>query len=552
MPTVIINKFNGGHAESRYSTIFGVCEESQNFDLLVDEESLTPHRDLVTESVTSGTIADHKLSDIVGGIVVSGNNHTYVGLGQVGTSDTNLKFFSKNTVTDNWTKIVEDTSGSVINGTLVTYKGLAYALKTQSPNIQLLELTNSSTITSRGTVSSESSACKPYIHPEDNILYGGCGDTLWSWNGTTFNSYTAIMPTGSIITSLTSYGTYLVVAIRQLNGNGVAYLWGRDGTLTTTQGIINFGRGDLNIIENIGDTIVGIVTKSSDVLDYKLKLKTWSGGAVQTIREVPATAFSSGSTLKAFMNDRLYFILGAVECVYMVSKNNNGELVISKDRWIDGGLVPSSVYGLSVLDDYLFVGFIDSSTANQFLRTTSSYIDPSIYTTTVNPNMDIGDKYKDKSLVGVQVSYTGKSTGTTKVRYSDNKYLTGIGNPSGSTTVTGTDTLFTEEVIVGDKILMEDNTRREIRTVTAVGSATSLTVDVAFTFNASQPMKRFRLVISDTMATSDYEEKTLEATMENAGIPLLSGREYQFMLESTGGNIIKDFRYKYDVINSPI
>lgn len=419
MATVIINNFGGGHAEDIRNFATNQSEYSKNFDIFTNEHYLQPYPNTTTEVVTGGTIADHRMSDVIDNITLGSD--IYIGLGQAGDADANLKFFSKDTQTAAWTKRAEDTSGSVINGTLVGYKGFAYALKTQGSDVQLLELTNITTINSRGTVSSESTACKPFVHPEDNILYGGCGDQIWKWDGSTFTSYSSIFPTGTIITSLTDYGTYLVVAIRTLEGKAVAYLWGRDGTLTTTQGIINFGKGNLNTIENLGEIIIGVVTPSSaTTIDDKIFIKTWAGGEVKTIKAITASfSGTANSILKAKSKDKLYFIFGASDCIYVVSKNKDGAWTVAKDRYVDNGTAPSSVRGLSVIDDYMWIGYINASASNVFYITAeNSFTSTSTYRTTLNPSMPIADRYKNKQLKAVQLSYTGASSGTTVLKYS--------------------------------------------------------------------------------------------------------------------------------------
>ena len=73
--------------------------------------------------------------------------------------------------------------------------------------------------------------------------------------------------------------------------------------------------------------------------------------------------------------------------------------------------------------------------------------------------------------VAGNVRTTGKATAV----------LTGTIDPAASTTVTGVGTLFTTELVIGDRITVTGETR----TVTAIASNTSLTVDTAFSDNAN-------------------------------------------------------------------
>ncbi len=87
-------------------------------------------------------------------------------------------------------------------------------------------------------------------------------------------------------------------------------------------------------------------------------------------------------------------------------------------------------------------------------------------------NVGIGTTAPLKTL---DVAGSSRITGTTS------STLTGTADPTASTTLVGTSTLFTTELVIGDRITIN----AETRTVTAIASATSLTVDTAFTDTAS-------------------------------------------------------------------
>ncbi|MFC1644726.1 hypothetical protein ACFL08_01715 [Patescibacteria group bacterium] len=71
--------------------------------------------------------------------------------------------------------------------------------------------------------------------------------------------------------------------------------------------------------------------------------------------------------------------------------------------------------------------------------------------------------------------------GTTRTTAATTTVLTGTIDPVASTTVTGVGTIFTDELIVGDRITVTGQTR----TVMAIASDTSLTVGAAFSDNAN-------------------------------------------------------------------
>jgi hypothetical protein len=93
--------------------------------------------------------------------------------------------------------------------------------------------------------------------------------------------------------------------------------------------------------------------------------------------------------------------------------------------------------------------------------------------------------------------------GSSRIKGSATSVLTGTIDPAASTTVTGVGTAFTTELVVGDRITVTGETR----TVTAIATTTSLTVDTAFTDNANDtaPDKlAAQLIIKDSSDNVDF------------------------------------------------
>ena len=90
--------------------------------------------------------------------------------------------------------------------------------------------------------------------------------------------------------------------------------------------------------------------------------------------------------------------------------------------------------------------------------------------------------------------------------------MTGSIDPTASTTVTGVETLFLTELVVGDRITVSGLTR----TVTAIASNTSLTVDTAFTdvANDASPGKLHAIQV---WRSSDGVEKAVMDDIGNVG-----------------------------------
>lgn len=476
MQKVIQNRWDGGHAQDIRGFKTNEAEEVVNFDLFSNPHYLQPLRDSDTETVASGTLSDYRISD-----VVRIDSIGYVGLGRKSSASANPKFFKKTFLADTWTLSSEDSSGVTIDNSLVEYKGYAYALRTDASGHVLLEYTGSA-INNRGTITDTGTPAKMFVHPEDNILYGVIGNTIFKWDGTTFTEVDSILPNNTTYYSLTDYGEYLAIAGYR-NGKSLVYLWGRDTTLNTLQGVVDFGDGQLKVIENIDNILIGIMqlniyTSSDSIVSPKLFLKGWSGGSVEVLKEITTSSSASLGITKAKVKGKLYFVC-EFDNIHVAGKNEAGEWFISDSAYIANNTTAQTILGIAVINDIIFTCWSSGGT-NYFYRTksSSSFSNTSKYKTTINPNMPITDRYEFKQLKGVYVAFTGASSGTTIVKY----------------------------LVDG-------------------GSATTL--------------------ISESNSTG---EKLYFTRAESDGKPLVSGREFQFQIESTGGAKIKELGYYYEVI----
>lgn len=487
--TVIINRFDGGHADDIRTTETNKSEKSLNFDIFSNPHYLQPYTDSVQEVVTGQTTTDFQLSD-VGFASVASSGNFIIALGQLSSGSANPTFFYKSAIADGFS-IGGHGTGSVVNNSLVIYKGEAYCLGYGGGAVTLYKMNGLSTVATIGTIStSVIPLTKPFIHPEDNIMYIIVGNIIQTYDGTTWGSpASTILPNGYTVTSITNWGSYIAFGCQSNLGseNTRAYLWGRDASINTLQGVIDFGEGNLVALENINNVLTAIVVSSifaSSSIYYRLEARIWSGGAIETVSSLTVSSANSAQYRKVRYRNRLYFGLSSDESIYVFGKNSVGNYFMSKDHFIFNGVtIGSTIIGMNFLGDYLYIGFSSQSASGQFYRTTAGYTSTSIYKTTINPNMTVGDRYKDKQLVAVQIAYTGTSSGTIALKYAHD------------------------------------------------GSA---------------------LVSAISESITSATESVKESTTEIDGDQFESGREYQFQAETTGGIKIKEIRYSYSVLPTQI
>lgn len=488
MTQVIVNKFDGSIAEDIRDFKTDEHESSSNFTLK-KPHLLEAVSDTIVDTSTGDPITDLKLTDVV---LDATTNKALVALGKKSSSSSNLAFFSSTGIGVAWTIRGQRASGIVIPNTLVAYKGKAYALEIDGADTNLIEYTNDSTATEMGAITGTNDANlpKPIVHPEDGYLYCGSNYTIGVWNNSTMTTFNTMIPTDKVITSFAVYGSYLAVATKPSTnvGNSITYLWGRDTTINTAQGIIDWGFGNMLAIENLGEVLVGvmIVNNTDTTLAPILQLKAWSGGEVHLIQEIQLSSTVGTAVpvpvFKAKTRNALYFTISGDTCIWKVKKNKDGVFTINRERFVANGSTPSSINGFSLINDIMWVGYSISGGAtntlfhNKLSSTATDYTNTCVYKTTMNPNMVIEDRGKEKQLKGVRLLITGlAASGTTAL-----KYYTDAGSVA--------------------TIESKSNTAGEI---------------------------------------------LIESDNESDGKALKSGREFQFQIESTGNAKIKEFSYWY-------
>ena len=507
MPTIIQNKFDGGHAEDIRTTQTNQCEASFNFDLYSQPYRLLPIRDSVAETTGSGTMDDIEISDVDTSVIASNIYITAVGF----ESNVSVKpaFYTRSSgMNGSWSQQAVGT-GTFQKGTGITYQEKMHCISLNSSTQYSLQRYNgASDVTSLGTIAVAAAVGtgyptpRPFIHPSDKKLYFAVANIIAQWDGTTLRSFSAStialkIPVDYDITSLTDYGDYLAIATKPHNGEGnsVMYLWDRDVSLVDANTSTDAGEGALNVLENINNNLIGLVYNKdfgtySSKIGNRLDIKLFTGGTTQIVKSIDLGSQSNINILKVRNGDKLYFSIGgsavSIWCVY---KNKDGIWTVNQERYLYNGSTVvadtiQTIQGMSVVGDFFYLGFYDN-VGGYSLRATSSsalFANTSIYKTTINPSMPLVDRYKLKQLVAVQIAYVGAGTGTTVLKYS----------VDGST---------------------------------------------------------FTTIISDTNSAG---QKVTEATNENTGTVFLSGRELQFQIESTGGSQIKEIRYRYESLNTTI
>lgn len=432
MKIKLVNNFSGGLAQDIREPKTNTFSYASGFDTFSNAHKLTPYRTMETESIDSGTLSNYAMSDVV--IMKDSVNTNIYALGQAGAADLNPKFFQKSTVMDISSAFQaatggEDTTNSVLRGTLEAYKSKLYCLKTDNTNTFLTEYNHSTTTTSTKADGGASTTLngltntnygvKPFRHPMDDILYIAHGYTISKLDNTTLTRNVFTIPSDYYITSLTDFGAYLFIMTAPVVGglSSKAYLWNRDTTLQTATEVIDFGQGSAMVSENINGAVVVVMssrvptTNSVFNLSTKLMVKAYTGGKPQTLFETTTTSETFNLyNFKAIQDNRLYFACSAsingtsLHQIFVCGKNSSGMWVVSPDRLINNNTALSgTIQGFSIIGDYLWVGFNGNGS---FYRTryASATFPTATYESLINPSMEENDRTQKKNLKFVSVS----------------------------------------------------------------------------------------------------------------------------------------------------
>lgn len=426
MAKAIINRFDGGLAEDLRTLARNQCATSVNFDIHTNPHKLTPFSDPVAET-SSGPMTDDSITDVVS-MDVSGTVNIF-GMGRDGSGNQDVAIFKKGSTTDitsAWSQVATN-SNDLTPGTLIEYKNLLFFIAGGSTWSKFTAPSTIAGLTTFAGGYTSNFAPKPFRHPIDDTVYFGIGNRVYKFDqDVTYTTATLLhtMGTNQEIQSFTEYGNYLAFATTYLTKNkrSSVYLSNRMIPNDGTQAVIDWGDGALPVIENIGGSIVGIsytvpVGNFSTVTSYKLYVKVYSGGTLQTIKEIETGRTDAIRVWKAKSNDKLYFGFDTDNSVYVVGKNKAGEWFVAKDRFTNptGSFITGTFNGVSMIGDIAFTAYQDGGTTGYLARqgTGTAYTLSSQYKTTINPNMDTEDRLKKKKLKEIRLSYTVSTANAT-------------------------------------------------------------------------------------------------------------------------------------------
>lgn len=490
-----INDFSGGISDSLRTNVANSFAVAKHFDIFSDSKKLTPYRSLEADTHDGSTSTGMKQYFVRDYVYASASAKLY-GLGQTAGGLTQL-FQKADATTGNWSVPATSTgNGAVKNGCLVEYKDYLWGFQGTTQVFRWGLLSGTPAITnSQGTVGTITSVAQGIIGKDDNLYLPYNNKLARVTSGGVVNDAVLTLPTNFKITSIANYGNYLAIGcapVSTFNGASKVFLWNL--TSVDVQEAIDWGEGELRILETIEGYLVGVTDRylnnATGAGRGSMIIQTYSGGVPQVVKEVFTQALTGKSIplQKTVKNNRLFWaakimtnVAGTLynEGIWSFGRKNvNFPFALSLDI-IDENINTSGIQAIGSAANYFFIthsadGSIDKTNDVATYAFTSAY-ESQIF--------DFGDVESDKTLLSLKVSFRKLLTGES---------LTAKYRVDGATAFT------------------------------TIG----------------------------TYSTVDMLSRTF-LNIESTGADFASGREYEFRLESTGGLEITGFSAKAIVNNTP-
>ena len=412
-----INNFSGGISDDPREDNATKFQTTEHFDVFSQPNRLIPYRSLEADTETSVSATDLKQYSVMDFLYASASAKLY-GLGQTGTGKTKI-VQKADATTGLWTlPASSEGNGDVKNGCLVEYKDYLWGFQGTTQVFKWGLLSGTPAITnSAGTVATITSVAQGVIAKDDN-LYLPYNNKLVRVNaGGTVQDDVLVLPTNFKITSICNYGNYLAIGcapISTFNGVNRVFLWNLISD--DVQEVIDWGEGELRILENIEGMLVGVTDRylnnATGAGRGSMIIQVYQGGAPQVVKEVFTEALTGKSMplSKAVKNNRLFFAAKIMtnsagteykEGIWSFGRKNvNYPFALTLDV-IDSNISTSGIQAFGTAANYFFITHSEDGSVDK-TNDAEVYTFTSVYESQI---FNFGDADADKTLQSLKVSF---------------------------------------------------------------------------------------------------------------------------------------------------
>lgn len=440
-----VTEFFGGIADDIRQASSNAFQVTKHFDIFSSPKRLIPYRSLEADTETSVSATDLKQYFARDFVYASASTKLYA-LGQTGAGLT--KILQKAVAESGlWTTPASsEGDGAVKNGCLVEYKDYLWGFQGTTQVFRWGLLSGTPSITnSQGTVATITSVAQGVIGKDDNLYLPYNNKIVRVNSSSTVTDAALTLPTNFKITSICNYGNYLAIAcapISVYNGTSKVFLWNL--TSPDVQEAIDWGEGELRVLETIEGMLVGITDRylnnATGAGRGSMIIQIYSGGVPQVVKEVFTQALVGKSmpTSKAVKNNRLFFAAKVMtnsagteynEGIWSFGRKNVSYPYTLTLDIIDENIDTDGIQGFGTAANYFFIAHSNDGSIDK-TNDAATYAFTSIYESL---KFDFGDINMDKRLEALRVSYKKQASGetvTVKYRWDDATSWTTIGSDS--------------------------------------------------------------------------------------------------------------------------
>lgn len=438
-----INNFSGGISDDPRKESSSEFIITKHFDIFSQPNRLTPYRSLEADTNDGSSATGMKQYRLLDFLYASGSAKLYA-LGKVVATGVTKIFNKADATTGNWTlPASSEGNGAVQNGCLVEYKDYLWGFQGTNQIWKYGTLSGTPSITNSASTTGVSITSVAQGLVFQDYLYLPYNNKIWrATDATTFSDAYLTLPSNFKITSLCQWGKYIAIALAPVstfNGTSKVALW--DGTSTDVQEIIDWGEGELRVLETIEGYIVGITDRylnnSVGAGKGSMLIQVYSGGTPQVMKEVFTQALS-GKTMplsKAVRNNRVFFCAKIMtnsagteynEGIWSFGRKNvNYPFTLTLDQ-IDENVNTNGIQSFGTAGNYFFIAHSNDGSLDK-TNDSAVYTFTSIYESQI---FNFGDADSDKRLEFVRISFRRLATGesfTVKMKADDATAWTTIG-----------------------------------------------------------------------------------------------------------------------------
>lgn len=448
---ITINNFSGGISDDPREQRADKFQVAKHFDIFSNPTRLTPYRSLETDT-NDGATSDGMKQYFVKDFAYHSSSAKLFGLGQTGVGLTKI-VYKADATTGNWTlPSLSEGNGAVQNGCFVEYKDYLWGFQGTN-QIWKWDITSPGIVNSASTTGSTLTSVAQGLVFND-YLYLPYNNKIWrATDATTFSDAYLTVPSNFKITSLTAYGKYIAIAcapISTFNGTSKVFLW--DGISTDVQESIDWGEGELRILETIEGYLVGVTDRylnnATGAGRGSMIIQVYSGGVPQVVKEVFTQALT-GKTIplsKAVKNNRLFWSAKIMtnsagteynEGIWSFGRKNVDYGFALNLDIIDENVDTDGIQAFGTAANYFFITHSNDGSIDK-TNDASTYAFTSIYETQI---FNFGDPNTSKTLQALKVSFRKQASGeslTAKYRVDGATSWTTIGTFSTDNSLTHT------------------------------------------------------------------------------------------------------------------